>query len=109
MHAAVEYVNKLTADLKRLKEKAHTRKKTIKGRAGDRADCARRVFCGHLLMIFEDATGKLAKTNNPGPAHNFFAVCFSQLIKPVSDESIYNYLKETIGDRNKIKKSPLFY
>jgi hypothetical protein len=108
LDAAQYYLKGLTGTLKRLLEKAKKRQAEIKVQRGNRTDIARRVFCGHLLKIFEDATGKTATMTKNGPAHEFYSVCFSSFIQPMSDESTLGYLKDDIAHRNKIMVSPLF-
>jgi hypothetical protein len=109
LEAALDFTQGLTVALKRLKEGAEAKKAKTKTVKGNKEDIARRVFCGHLLMIFEAATGTTATTTKAGPAHNFFSVCFQNFIKrKIGDDSTLNYLKDSIRDRDKIKASAFF-
>lgn len=105
LEAALEFTQGLTGALKRLKDGAEAKKAKTK----KRKDIARRVFCAHLLVIFETATRESATSTKPGPAHNFFTICFQCFIDPkISDHSTRNYLQDSIRDRDQIKASVLF-
>jgi hypothetical protein len=109
LHAAFKFSEGLIADLKFLIQSADDKLKNSKTNSGNKDDIARRVFCGHLLMIYENATGKTAPTTKAGAAHSFFSVCWSGFINSeISDDSTLNYLKDAIQYRDQIKASPLF-
>ena len=108
LEASWDFTQGLTGALKRLKDRAEAKRAKTKKRKGNIEDIARRVFCGHLLMIYEEATGTTATSTKDAPAHNFFSVCFTGFIDPeIGEVSTLNYLKDSIRDRDKIKASPL--
>jgi hypothetical protein len=107
--AAYDFSKGLIADLKYLKQMAENKQSKLETSSGSKDDIARRVFCAHLLMIFEVATGGTAKNTRLRAAHDFFTICFKGFISPeISDESTFNYLQDSINARDKIKASPLF-
>jgi hypothetical protein len=107
--AALDFSQGFIADLKILKQMAEAKRAELKTDSGNIKDIARRVFSGHLLVIYEDAHGRRATTTKGRSAHYFFSVCWSCFIDPkISDESTLNYLKDAIDHRNAIKASPLF-
>jgi hypothetical protein len=109
LEASWDFTQGLTVALKRLKDGAEAKRAKTKTKKGNTEDIARRVFCGHLLKIYEDATGTTATSTKDAPAHNFFSVCFTGFIDPeIGEVSTLNYLKDSIRDRDKIKASPLF-
>jgi hypothetical protein len=109
LEASWDFTQGLAGALKHLKDGAEAEKVKIKKRKEKKEDIARRVFCAHLLVIFETATETTATTTEDGPAHNFFSVCFQNFIDPkIGDDSTLKYLKNSIRDRDKIKASPLF-
>jgi hypothetical protein len=109
INAAQAFLDDLKAKLKYLKHKAEERANSIQTKKGDHTDIARRVFCGHLLKIYEEVHLRPAKSTIDGPAHKFFELCFSIFINQnVDRQTIFLYLKESIREREKIKSGPLF-
>jgi hypothetical protein len=106
---SIALIDQFKSVLKRIHTRASDNRSRLRTKRGNRDDIARRAFCYYLFSIFESATGKHATTTKNGLAHNFFSVCWSDLIdSEISDESTLNYLKDTIAVRDQIKVSPLF-